>query len=70
MSTKTVVFEPIQQMLTIKQTSRALQLSERTVASMVSSGSLKSVKIGAARRIPADALKNVAQTGSDTGRQA
>ena len=69
-TTKTVAFEPIQQMITIKQAAESLQLSERTVASMVATGSLPSVKIGSARRIAADALRSVAKTGSDTGRKA
>jgi excisionase family DNA binding protein len=68
-TTITVAFEPIQQMLTIRQAAQSLQLSERTVASMVASGTLASVKIGSARRIAADALRSVAKTGSDTGRQ-
>ena len=69
-TTKTVAFEPIQQMITIRQAAQSLQLSERTVASMVATGSLPSVKIGSARRIAADALRSVAKTGSDTGRKA
>lgn len=68
-TTNTVLFEPVQRMLTIKQAAQSMQLSERTVANMVASGSLPSVKIGSARRIAADALRAIAKSGTDTGRK-
>lgn len=43
-------------MLTVPQVADALQVSRRTVYGLIYSGALDSVKIGAARRVAADAL--------------
>lgn len=64
-----IEFQPVERMLTIRQASEALQLSERTVAAMVASGTLHSVKIGKARRIAAEAINAVAKTGTSSGRK-
>ena len=49
--------EPTSPLLTIKDTAAVLAVSPRTVARLVASGELESVRIRGARRIPPAALK-------------
>lgn len=49
---------------TVPQVAKTLQVSERTVFNLMDSGKLESVKIGASRRIPMDAVKSLATTGA------
>ena len=48
-----------------KEAAAALSLSLVTVMRMVADGRLKSVKIGAARRIPAEEINNIVLRGSE-----
>lgn len=50
-------------LLTIPQAARVLQISTRTVETLVSNGQLKSVTIGKSRRIFSDDLRDFARTG-------
>jgi excisionase family DNA binding protein len=61
-----VVVAPIEiQLFTIKQTAQVLQVSERTIFNLLSSGQLRSVKIGGSRRVFSDDLKEFARVGVD-----
>ena len=51
------------QLLTIRQTAEALQLSERSIQNLISSGQLRSVKVGRSRRIPTDVVSAFASAG-------
>jgi len=48
--------EPLPRLLTVPQAAKALSLGTSTVHELVRSGRLDSVKIGAARRVPAEAI--------------
>jgi excisionase family DNA binding protein len=45
----------------VKETAHQLSLSVNMVRNLISSGKLKSVKIGAARRVPATAIQEFAE---------
>lgn len=45
-------------LLTVEQTARRLGLGRTTVFGLIRTGELRSVRIGRARRIPAEALTN------------
>lgn len=49
-------------LLTTKQAAELLQVSELTIKRRVYSGELESIKIGRARRIPAQSLERYIQT--------
>ena len=51
------------QLLTIRQTAEALKLSERSIQNLISSGQLRSVKVGRSRRIPTDVVSAFASAG-------
>jgi excisionase family DNA binding protein len=48
--------EPLPRLLTVPQAAKALSLGVSTVHELVRSGRLDSVKIGAARRVPVEAI--------------
>jgi excisionase family DNA binding protein len=52
-------------LVTVKQASEALQVSEKTIFNMIESGKLESVKIGDARRIPLEAIRRIATNGCE-----
>jgi excisionase family DNA binding protein len=57
--------QPVEWLLiTVRQTAEALQISERTVHTLVDEGKLESIKIGGSRRIPMDAVRLLAKTGA------
>lgn len=49
--------EDLPEFLTVKQVSERLQLSKSFLYELLASGRIRSVKVGAARRIPADAVR-------------
>jgi excisionase family DNA binding protein len=51
-------------LVTIRQASEALQVSERTVYSLIDTGALEAVRIGGARRICFDSVRRLATTGA------
>jgi len=51
-------------LVTVKQASEALQVSERTVMTMIDTGKLDSVKIGDSRRIDIESVRKVAREGA------
>lgn len=51
-------------LLTLDQVAKALQVSRRTVESLVSSGQLRSVTIGRSRRVTQDDLAQFASRGT------
>jgi len=64
-SQSTTVAEPIQLLLlTTKQVSEALGVSERTVFSLIASGELPSVKVRGCRRVFSDDLRAFAKVGT------
>lgn len=52
-------------LITVKQAAEVLQLSERTVNTMIDTGKLESIKIGDARRIPLEAIRRIAANGCE-----
>lgn len=48
--------EAPQRLLTVKDVAASTRLSETTVKKLIRRGDLESLKIGACRRVPADAL--------------
>lgn len=57
--------EPIEVLLvTTKLAAQALQVSERTIYNLITSGRLPSIKVGGLRRIPTTALRQFARAGS------
>lgn len=48
--------EAPQRLLTVKDVAASTRLSETTVKKLIRCGDLESLKIGACRRVPADAL--------------
>jgi excisionase family DNA binding protein len=52
-------------LVTVEQASEILQVSDRTVFTLIDSGQLSSVKIGSSRRISLDDLRRVAAEGAD-----
>ena len=58
------VVKPVEVLLlTTKQASQALQVSERTIFYLIASAQLPSVKVGGSRRIFTDDLKTFARSG-------
>jgi excisionase family DNA binding protein len=51
-------------LITVSQAAEALQISERTVHTLVDTGHLESIKIGGSRRISFDDVKRLAKTGA------
>ena len=52
-------------LVTTKQAAQALQVSERTIANLVSDGRLSDIKILGTRRIALDEIKRLATTGTN-----
>ncbi len=64
---QTVVVAPARvSLLTTKQAAEALQVSERTIFNLLSSGQLPSINIGRSRRIRVDAIEEFAKNGAVT----
>lgn len=55
-----IVLDPV--LLTVEDAARALALGRTTVYQLLADGSLRSVKIGRARRVPRDALRDYVNT--------
>jgi excisionase family DNA binding protein len=66
-----VAVKPIEVLLiTTKQAAEFLQISERTVHSLIANRQLPSIKIGKSRRIFTDDLRTFARTGVDEIKKA
>jgi excisionase family DNA binding protein len=52
-------------LITTRQAAAALSISERTIYTLIDSGHLSSVKVAGTRRIPLDAVKSLATTGTE-----
>jgi excisionase family DNA binding protein len=53
--------EPL--LATVQQAAAALQVSTRTIWTLISNGALDYVKIGGSTRVPTDSLRALAQNG-------
>jgi excisionase family DNA binding protein len=53
---KSVIQPPV--LLTVEEAARAMAVGRTTVFQLLAAGSLRSVKIGTARRIPLDAIRD------------
>ncbi len=52
-------------LLTVKQVAKYLQVTEVTIRRWISEGTIESVKIGRARRIPEAALMRMVEAGKE-----